>query len=263
MNQKIPIPEKPALLSKERKVLTVAIVIALTNGLNSFADLATNYLYKDDYQLTPAQASGAASFIMLPWLIKPCWGLISDNYVLFGYRRKSYVIIMGLIGFISYLILGIWSKTIHSGIFLLFFTAVAFAFQNVIGEALLVESAQRFGAQPGRTEEEKQKQASENVSTFFGVRHFGMIITVYTGGLLLEYITKQQIFLIASTLPLIAGLFAFILPENKKHNAQENSTPKSLQEDEEEIRPIKEEDEITETEISANNQTLFLRLHFQ
>jgi len=37
----------------------------------------------------------------------------------------------------------------------------------------------------------RQGEASKNVSLFFGIRSFGVFLTAYTGGLLLEYLNKK------------------------------------------------------------------------
>ena len=68
-------------------------------------------MYKDDYNLTPSVMSMSYGFTALPWSLKPIWGFISDSYPLFGYRRKSYLISMALIRFLSWLALAFWVKT--------------------------------------------------------------------------------------------------------------------------------------------------------
>ena len=33
-----------------------------------------------------------------PWVVKPLYGFISDTVPIFGYRRRSYLIICGILG---------------------------------------------------------------------------------------------------------------------------------------------------------------------
>ena len=33
-----------------------------------------------------------------PWVVKPLYGFLSDTVPIFGYRRRSYLIICGLLG---------------------------------------------------------------------------------------------------------------------------------------------------------------------
>jgi hypothetical protein len=45
-----------------------------------------------------SQVAIFTSFAGLPWMIKPLYGFISDSLPLFGYRRRSYLVLTGLIG---------------------------------------------------------------------------------------------------------------------------------------------------------------------
>lgn len=47
------------------------------------------------YDLQVAVLVGLAG---LPWVIKPLYGFISDSIPLFGYRRRSYLMLCGLAG---------------------------------------------------------------------------------------------------------------------------------------------------------------------
>jgi hypothetical protein len=41
--------------------------------------------------------AGLMSMIYLPWSVKILYGLLSDNLPLFGSRRKSYCVLLGMI----------------------------------------------------------------------------------------------------------------------------------------------------------------------
>ncbi len=153
------------------------------------ADLAINYLYKDDFKMHPADVSFVVGVTSLPWIIKPLWGAITDSIYFLGYRRKSYLIFFGILQCACWLALS--SKLIrnpYQGVPILFVKELSVAFLNVIAEALLVEVSRD---QPAVDEAEKQANASRNVSLFFSVRSFGVLLTAYTGGLLLEYLNKK------------------------------------------------------------------------
>ena len=48
------------------------------------------------------QVSTALAVLWLPWVIKPFYGLICDFVPLFGYRRKSYLILANLLAVLSF-----------------------------------------------------------------------------------------------------------------------------------------------------------------
>ena len=88
--------------NKEFRTMFVITSIGITHGIIYSYDTVLSYIYKDDYKLTPAQSSMFDCTNQIPWMIKPLWGALSDNVTLFGYRRKSYLIIMGLLSLFVY-----------------------------------------------------------------------------------------------------------------------------------------------------------------
>ena len=49
------------------------------------------------------QVAFLTSFAAFPWVVKPLYGFLSDTLPIFGYRRRSYLIICGLLGIICLL----------------------------------------------------------------------------------------------------------------------------------------------------------------
>ena len=77
-------------------------------------------------------------------MIKPIYGLISDFVPLFGYRRKSYLIIANVAAVGAFL----WVTQITAPgqlAFALLLTAYAMAISSTLCGALLVENGQKFG----------------------------------------------------------------------------------------------------------------------
>jgi hypothetical protein len=78
------------------------------------------------------------SIIHLPWSLKLAYGLISDNIALFGYKRRSYIQIMGLLQFCSLLPLYFVNETSPRIVtVLLTLTSFSEAFVNVVTDAIL------------------------------------------------------------------------------------------------------------------------------
>jgi MFS family permease len=82
--------------------------------------------------------------VMLPWMLKPLYGLLSDFVPLGGYRRKSYLLVMNLVAAGAFCwVFGIRSPGALTAA--LFLTGVGVACSDVVVDALMVEAGQRTG----------------------------------------------------------------------------------------------------------------------
>jgi MFS family permease len=82
--------------------------------------------------------------LMIPWMIKPAYGLLSDFIPLFGYRRKSYLLTMNLLAAGAFA----WLFGLRSPgavMAALVVTGVGVAVSDVVVDGLMVESGQRTG----------------------------------------------------------------------------------------------------------------------
>jgi MFS family permease len=79
----------------------------------------------------------------LPWIIKPVYGLVSDFVPLFGYRRKSYLVLASILATGAYL-LAAQMEAPSRLLFMLVLTAYAMAIASTLCGALLVENGQRY-----------------------------------------------------------------------------------------------------------------------
>ena len=61
------------------------------------AVLACQDLFKTYMKMDPGDMTVFMSMIHLPWSIKIVYGLISDNVPIMGTRRKSYIVLMGVL----------------------------------------------------------------------------------------------------------------------------------------------------------------------
>ena len=69
------------------------LVLTLTISFSIFPNLALTFFFKDTLKLTPSQISLIYSIYVIPDIIQPLFGLISDFFPICGYRRKIYIII--------------------------------------------------------------------------------------------------------------------------------------------------------------------------
>ena len=83
------------------EVWAIALVY-FVQGILDISVLAESFYYKDTLRLGPAELSMISSIALLPWVMKPFYGFISDSFPLFGYRRRSYLILSGLLSSASW-----------------------------------------------------------------------------------------------------------------------------------------------------------------
>ena len=88
---------------------------------------------------TPVEVAAYFAVLNFPWIIKPVFGLVSDFVPLFGYRRKSYLIIASLCASGAY---GWMARLSEPGAFapLLLLTSYAMATGSTLCGALLAEN---------------------------------------------------------------------------------------------------------------------------
>ncbi|MEO8715915.1 MAG: MFS transporter, partial [Acetobacteraceae bacterium] len=94
---------------------------------------------------TPVQVTGYLAIFTLPWVIKPVYGIVSDFVPLFGYRRKSYLLIANAVAAIAYGCVVLLSDPGPMALALTL-TAYGMAIASTMCGGLLVEAGQRLGA---------------------------------------------------------------------------------------------------------------------
>lgn len=78
------------------------------------------------------------SIIHIPWSVKIIYGLISDNVPLFGTRRKSYIVLMGILQFFSLAFIFILPESGALSVSVcLTLAALSEAFVNVVADAIM------------------------------------------------------------------------------------------------------------------------------
>ena len=163
--------------------------------------------YLKEIGWTPLQVTAYIAVLNFPWIIKPVFGLVSDFIPLFGYRRKSYLIISSLCAAGAYA--GI-ARLAEPGEFasLLLLTSYAMATASTLCGALLAENGQSYRLS----------------STFVGQQWLWFYVAImassFVGGELVERLSAlsalQAAAAVAAVAP-IAVIFAslFLLSERK------------------------------------------------
>src|SRR5271166_4737772 len=149
MNEASPSSQGVAASDDKRTIGRLLIFFALVyvvEGVGQIVGLISqplNFYLKEALGFSPVQVTAFITVFNLPWVIKPLYGLISDFVPLFGYRRKSYLIVANVAAVGGYL----WiTQLVAPGQLLiaLLLTAYAMAISSTLCGAVLVENGQRL-----------------------------------------------------------------------------------------------------------------------
>ena len=118
-------------------------LVYVAEGSGGLISQPLNYYLKQVHGWTPLQISSYVTILNLPWMTKPLYGLISDLIPLFGYRRKSYLLLANAAA-IAGLLLATQLNVPHQLAFALLLTAFATAISSAVSGAVLVENGQQL-----------------------------------------------------------------------------------------------------------------------
>ncbi|WP_447598692.1 MFS transporter [Nitrospira sp. Nam80] len=118
-------------------------VAACAQGLTGLLNHPLTY-YLKSLGLGADEVNQALAMAALPWIVKPLYGLLTDFVPLFGYRRKSYLLVTFAGAAMGYAWLTqLFSAELIIGILCL--TTISVAATDVVLDALMVEQGQRTG----------------------------------------------------------------------------------------------------------------------
>jgi MFS family permease len=198
-------------MTKRSEWLPLAIVFASVyffsmNGLGALPGLAINFLLKDKAGLTPSQLAYFQAVTLIAWVVKPLWGMISDLFPVFGSRRKSYLILTSVCAAAGWFILAFFPNATMAGSLLLILTLIymAYAFQDVVSDGLMVEAGQPLN------------MTGQFQSIQWAAVYIALIITSFAGGWVAELAQKgslsyRAIFGMTAVFPALTAVIVFFL----------------------------------------------------
>lgn len=128
-------------------VYGVVVIYGISQGLGGALNrVGTEYYMKDVQKVQPSAAQVYSGITGIPWIVKPIWGILTDVVSIFGYHRRPYFVLAGVIGIISMLYLSLHEK-LHLFLALLFLTggSAGVAIADVTIDACV---AQNSGSHP-------------------------------------------------------------------------------------------------------------------
>jgi MFS family permease len=150
-----------------------------------------------DAGLSAGQVATFFAITTVPWLIKPVYGLLSDFVPLFGFHRKSYLMLTSATAAAAGILLGVTGEHSYSRMAILFTgMALGLAFTDVLVDALMVENGKPLGL----------TGAFQSVQ--WGAITVASILVGELGGYLAEHRRLHAAFFIAACFPLVSFLMA-------------------------------------------------------
>lgn len=207
------------------------ILLGFNSGLITLSDLAIEYYLKDVLEVEPSSLANMTAFTKFPYIIKFLFGLITDLFPIFGYRRKLYILIISIIYDISWIIVIFIVNNIYIFLFLIFIINSCISFSTVIAHAILIET----------TEMENNNNKSD-VSLYFLVKNLGMLIASYIKGILLEKFSIKITFYVSAfnSIFLFISYFLFVeVPIVNDNNNVKVSIQNSQSNNKKELSSIK------------------------
>ncbi len=194
--------------------LTAILMVYFVQGILGLSRLAVSFFLKDELALSPAQVSAFMGIAALPWMIKPLFGFISDGLPIFGYRRRPYLVLSGLLGMVAWLLLATVVQNAWSATAAIALSSLSVAFSDVIVDSLVVE----------RARQESLASSGSLQSICWGASALGGLITAYFSGALLEHFTTRTVFGITAIFPLLVSLVAWWITEERTEHRQDWAT---------------------------------------
>lgn len=170
-------------------------------GATGIASVATTFYYKDDLGLVPAQVALLGSIAIIPWSIKPVYGFLSDRQPIWGYKRKPYLFLAGLMGAGGYFSMATWVNSFYTVMIALFVSGMGFALADVIVDGIVAEKSR------------SQKVAGKLQSICRAAIMIGALTVAYLSGILVEAIGPRNVFFITGALPLLTSILAIAITE--------------------------------------------------
>jgi Na+/melibiose symporter-like transporter len=192
------------------------LLLSFNSGIATITELAVNYYFKDKLKINPAFLSQINAVIKIPFMIKPLFGLITDFFPIFGFRRKFYIIISAILSSLSWFIFANFKLDWFESTICLFIINATLGFSTVLSQAIFVEL--------GKLSKEYKlaDDTKDLANTYVIVKNLGMIIAAFLKGYLLEIFSIEGMFIINGINQIMMLFSGIILIEEKVKKNEEN-----------------------------------------
>src|SRR2546428_4922351 len=136
----------PFKTADARRLAILFAVVYFSQGMYHVADQVLTLTLKERFGLSPSQVAKFGTIILIPWVVKPIYGMISDSFPLFGRRRKSYFLLTCALATLAGIALSLLGEPTYWWLAgLLLIMGLGIAFTDVLTDAMMVESGKPLG----------------------------------------------------------------------------------------------------------------------
>ena len=194
------------------------LLLSFNSGIATITELAVNYYFKDKLKINPAFLSQINAVIKIPFMIKPLFGLVTDFFPIFGFRRKFYIIISAVLSSLSWFIFANFKLDWFESTICLFVINATLGFSTVLSQAIFVELGKLS------IEYKLSEDTKDLANTYVIVKNLGMIIAAFLKGYLLEIFSIEGMFVINGINQIMMLFSGIILIEEriKSENEEKN-----------------------------------------
>jgi MFS family permease len=180
-------------------------VVYFAQGMWYLPNQTITIVLKETFGLSAGQVATFFSIAVVPWLLKPVYGLLSDFVPLFGYRRRSYFIGGSALASLAALTVVAAGDPAYWPLAVLF-TVMGFglAFTDVITDAVMVEQGRALGLTGAF--QSVQWAAIYTASVAVGV----------VGGYLAETRSVRAAFAVAAVFPIMSCAMALLFVHDRR-----------------------------------------------
>ncbi len=210
----------PAASKADLPRILVLAVLAATLGvfIVAFTSEKLLFLYKEQLHLSPGGVGTLGIIAGIPSYLQPFMGAYSDLNPLFGYHRRSYFVLGGVISALGYLFLALQPHYSYGAVIALVTIAAAGGIMvNVVFNAVLVVVGNATGTF-GR------------LQTLLYLISYGWVL-VYTGhltGHVTQFWSYRLAFEWAAALSLAGTLLVWLIPEKRQAGQGASVAPEDL-----------------------------------
>lgn len=187
--------------------LFAILSVYFVQGVLAFPRLALSFFLKDTLLLSPAEVASITAASMLPWVLKPLYGFLSDSVPIAQSRRRSYLILSGVLGAISWGSLAIVVNDSNTALAAMFTTSLSIAIADVVADSIVVERVRKGLGDGGELQ-----------TLCWGTSAVGGLLAAAGSGSLLAAFGARGVFGLTATLPAIVAGVAALVDEEKSNN---------------------------------------------